>query len=196
MAKESKVSNKIIEISFLVLFLLGGNNNSFGGGNAEEINEKEYTIGRVKPEEINEKDYIYENKSIKITVVSIDAPKLIYENEYVILYFKVSDIREKLNKYKGGNKYYKTVVETLELLGEADCRFTDFGKSRSLLKYFLSELLEDGKVMMQEKKTSSFIKDFTLAYYSWSKGPLFGENGRLFLLSDGTIFFQIVDGIS
>lgn len=195
MVKDRRVSVKFIGVIFLFLLLMS-NNNSFGGGNDEEIKEKEYTIGRVKPGKINEKDYIYEKKIIKSTVVSIDVPKLIYENEYVILYFRVSDIRETLKDYKGSNIDYKTVVDTLELLKNSDCRFTDFGKSRSLLKHFLSILLEDGKVMLQEKKTSSFIKDFTLAYYNWSKGPLFGENGRLFLLSDGTIFFQIVDGIS
>jgi hypothetical protein len=195
MAMNSKVSIKNILFIFFIIFLMI-TNNSMGVGKAEEIKEKEYTVGRENPAEINEKEYIYKQIKIKSSIENIDVPKLVYENEFVFLYFKITDIKEKLNEYKGGNIDYKTVVDTLELLGKSDCNFIDFGKSRSLLKYFLSDLLEDGKFMLKEKKTNSFIKDFTLAYYSWSKGPLYGENGRLFLLSDGTIFFKIVDGIS
>ena len=180
---------KYISIVF-VLFFLSLNIINIGCIQNKAINNKDN-----KP--INNKDYIYKKIQITSTIQKIDVPKIIHENESILLLLKKSDVKEMI-KSDDCDTMCQSIMKRLESLNNSDCNFNDFDKREQYfyLRFVIADLLKSGQFILKEKKSDRIIKNITIGYYRWYKATLFGREGRLFLLPNGDVFYEITDILS
>jgi hypothetical protein len=141
-------------------------------------------------------DNLLNNRTITVenSIQAINEQKLIYENEFVILYFKVSDLKKNLVTRDG--KGYEEIFDKLKSENESDFHHSDFDRVDEFLLYVLTDLLEEGQFVLIEKKTNKRVNKIIIKYYSNIRAALNGEGGRKFYLPDGAMFLEILDFVS
>lgn len=144
-------------------------------------------------------DNLSNNITIKVksSIQAINEQKLIYENEFVILHFKVSDAKRILEKsFVEYGKGYEKILDKLQSENESDFHHSDFDRVDEFLLYVLTDLLEEGQFVLIEKKTNKRVNEIIIKYYSNIRAVLNGEGGRKFYLPDGLMFLEILDFVS
>ena len=147
--------------------------------------------------QINDKDYIYKKINITSTIQNINEPVFIYENDLITLKFKIVDVKEKLES-SNQNTICQGIFNRLESQNNSDHYFVEFNNREQFicLRKIIGELLENGQFILKDKKSNKIIKDIAVGYYRWTKDILYGREGRLYLLPNGEIFFDVIDIVS
>lgn len=180
MLQNNKLVIKYIKIIFWIILLIIINNNY-----AFTLDEK--TLDKL---------IANETITVESNIKSIKGQKLIYENDFVRIQFKVKDAKKELKSLIKFNNAYEVIMKILDSDDKNDFHNNNFVNEEVGLRDTIASLLEKGQFILIEKKTNKPVNKITIKYYSWSKGSLHGEGGRKYYLPNGLLFMHILDYIS
>jgi hypothetical protein len=125
-----------------------------------------------------------------------------YTNSLVAISVGIEDVIDYFEKHFAVHPNLQSEKRLAEKLrGEAgtrpEYRYEDFSRDeRERLHYCLAALLEEGKFVLALSSSGETVSQISVCEYSWMRGPLDGDGGRIFFLKDGRAFFMICDWVS
>lgn len=143
-----------------------------------------------------------QKKIIKLAEPS-ESKKIIYETDLVVMTFGYTDFTSYFKKLDNDLDFLDLMQGEIKkgdkILLNNFLQETDNDKAkRDEVERVIAELLENGKVLLYNKKSGNNLGSIiVIKYYKDADIPMTGFGGRIFLLpEDNTSFFKIIDWVS